>query len=71
LGPKQMTTDTAARVVRHVIVKQIPLESIDWIDEPVIKVNAVEHISMPFRYIKGTDGEPVMPEVRVTIDKLV
>jgi len=60
LGPVQMTTDTAVRVTRTLILDQLPLESIPYVDYPEIKVNKHESVKMPFRYVKGNDG-PVMP----------
>ncbi|EFQ98971.1 DUF431 domain-containing protein [Nannizzia gypsea CBS 118893] len=63
LGPKQMTTDTAVRVTRIVTQeKAVPLSQIPWLDFPEIRVDKRESIEMPFRYVKGPDGEPIMPE---------
>jgi predicted SAM-dependent RNA methyltransferase len=64
LGPVQMTTDTAVRVTRIVIQDQISLDKIEYVDHPELKINQHESTQMPFRYVKGDSGEPVMPEVR-------
>ncbi len=32
-------------------------------DYPEIRVDEHESTEMPFRYVKGADGKPVMPEV--------
>jgi len=80
LGPRQMTTDTAVRVTRLVIeekgklLKQIfvrlyrlvtvPLDQIPYIDFPELRINKNESTEMPFRYVKGNTGEPIMPQVR-------
>lgn len=40
-----------------------PLEQIPWIDNPEIKVSRVESVEMPFRYVKGKNGEITVPEV--------
>jgi ribosome biogenesis SPOUT family RNA methylase Rps3 len=40
-----------------------PLEEIPWIDNPEIKVSRVESVEMPFRYVKGKNGEITVPEV--------
>ncbi|CAZ79330.1 unnamed protein product [Tuber melanosporum] len=62
LGKLQMTTDTAVRVTRMVIEEQRPLVSIPYMDYPELKLNKHESTQMPFRYVKGEDGEPYMPE---------
>ncbi|KAI1262732.1 DUF431-domain-containing protein [Xylariaceae sp. FL1019] len=62
LGPVQMTTDTAVRVTRMVIEEQYTLETIPYTDHPDLKINEHESTEMPFRYVKGKDGEPIMPE---------
>ncbi|KAI7786839.1 DUF431 domain-containing protein [Diaporthe eres] len=62
LGPVQMTTDTAVRVTRTVIQQQIPLKDIPYVDHPELKINEHESTEMPFRYVKGEDGQPIMPK---------
>ncbi|KAF2745606.1 DUF431-domain-containing protein [Sporormia fimetaria CBS 119925] len=62
LGPVQMTTDTAARVTRIVAQDKIPVDKIDYIDHPEIQVSKNESTQMPFRYVKDSKGEPIMPE---------
>ncbi|KAI1112986.1 DUF431-domain-containing protein [Nemania sp. NC0429] len=62
LGPVQMTTDTAVRVTRMVIQEQFTLNMVPYVDHPDLKINEHESTEMPFRYVKGSDGEPVMPE---------
>ena len=59
-----MTTDTAVRVTRMVVLDLIPLTSINYVDFPEIKVSVHESVQMPFRYVRDkVNGEPVMPEV--------
>jgi ribosome biogenesis SPOUT family RNA methylase Rps3 len=65
LGPVQMTTDTAVRVTRIVIQDQIPVDKIKYVDNPELKLNQHESTQMPFRYVKGDDGQPIMPDVRL------
>ncbi|KAI0102767.1 DUF431-domain-containing protein [Nemania sp. FL0031] len=62
LGPVQMTTDTAVRVTRMVINEQFTLNMVPYLDHPDLKINEHESTEMPFRYVKGDDGNPVMPE---------
>jgi ribosome biogenesis SPOUT family RNA methylase Rps3 len=62
-----MTTDTAVRVTRLVIQEKIQLEKIPYVDHPELKVDAHESTVMPFRYVKGGKGGPVMPEVSASI----
>ncbi|KAJ9273503.1 hypothetical protein DTO212C5_577 [Paecilomyces variotii] len=69
LGPKQMTTDTAVRVTRMIAQGKVPLEEIPYIDNPELRVNKNESTEMPFRYVKGSDGQPIMPEGMVDLIK--
>ncbi|CZS90349.1 probable DUF431 domain protein [Rhynchosporium agropyri] len=62
LGPKQMTTDTAVRVTRLVAQEKIPLDKIEYVDYPELRINKNESTEMPFRYVKGANGESIMPE---------
>lgn len=43
------------------------MEKIPWIDNPEIKVSRVESVEMPFRYVKGENGEITVPEVSLGI----
>ncbi|KAK4229662.1 hypothetical protein QBC38DRAFT_508089 [Podospora fimiseda] len=63
LGPMQMTTDTAVRVTRMVVQGKVPLDKIEYVNEPELVFNEHESTQMPFRYVKGGDGNPIMPEV--------
>ncbi|KKK18780.1 hypothetical protein ARAM_005818 [Aspergillus rambellii] len=69
LGPKQMTTDTAVRVTRLVVHEKVPLEEIQYIDYPEIVINEHERTEMPFRYVKGSNGKPIMPDGMVDLIK--
>ncbi|KAH8425696.1 SAM-dependent methyltransferase [Aspergillus melleus] len=69
LGPKQMTTDTAVRVTRMVVHEKVPLEQIQYLDYPEILINEHERTEMPFRYVKGEDGQPIMPRGMVDLIK--
>ncbi|VUC27678.1 unnamed protein product [Clonostachys rosea] len=62
LGPTQMTTDTAVRVTRIVVQEKVALDKIEYLDFPELKFNEHESTQMPFRYVKGKDGAPIMPE---------
>ena len=42
----------------------VPVDKIPYIDHPEIKVSKNESTEMPFRYVKGDDGQPIMPQVR-------
>jgi len=61
LGPIQMTTDTAVRVTRMIVQDKIPLGNIPYVDNPELRVNKHESTQMPFRYVRGQDGQPIMP----------
>ncbi|KAL4930043.1 SAM-dependent methyltransferase [Aspergillus undulatus] len=69
LGPVQMTTDTAVRVTRMVVHEKVPLEEIHYVDHPEIVVNEHERTEMPFRYVKDSNGEPIMPKGMVELIK--
>ncbi|RDW61096.1 putative DUF431 protein [Coleophoma cylindrospora] len=69
LGPIQMTTDTAVRVTRMIVQSKIPLDQISYIDNPELVVNKNESTEMPFRYVKGEDGQPIMPKGMVELIK--
>ncbi|EER37672.1 DUF431 domain-containing protein [Histoplasma capsulatum var. duboisii H88] len=69
LGPKQMTTDTAVRVTRLVTLSKVPLEEIPYVDFPELRLNEHESTEMPFRYVKGEDGKPIMPEGMIELIK--
>ncbi|KAF2636060.1 DUF431-domain-containing protein [Massarina eburnea CBS 473.64] len=62
LGPVQMTTDTAVRVTRIVVQDRVPVDKIPYVDHPELKINKNESTEMPFRYVVGKDGHPIMPE---------
>ncbi|CAI6338719.1 unnamed protein product [Periconia digitata] len=64
LGPVQMTTDTAVRVTRIVVQDRVPVDKIPYVDHPELKINKNESTEMPFRYVLGKDGAPIMPKVR-------
>jgi hypothetical protein len=59
-----MTTDTAVRVTRMVVETGVGLDAIPFVDHPELRLDRHESTQMPFRYVKGEDGGPVMPEVR-------
>lgn len=44
-------------------VLSVPLGDIVYLDCPELQFNEKESTQMPFRYVKGDDGKPVMPEV--------
>ncbi|KAK1760618.1 SAM-dependent RNA methyltransferase [Echria macrotheca] len=69
LGPVQMTTDTAVRVTRLVVEGKTPLQEISYTDSPELRFNEHESTQMPFRYVKGADGKPIMPQGMVDLIK--
>ena len=42
------------------------LNMIPYLDHPELKFGEKESTEMPFRYVKGKDGKPIMPEVSQT-----
>ena len=69
LGPKQMTTDTAVRVTRIVILEQKNLDAISYVDFPELKLGEHESTEMPFRYVVDSKGQPIMPPGMVELIK--
>ena len=69
LGPVQMTTDTAVRVTRLVVVDGKELDEIPYVDFPELKLNEHESTEMPFRYVIDRQGEPTMPEGMIDLIK--
>ena len=41
----------------------VPLDKITYVDYPELRINKNESTEMPFRYVKGENGECIMPEV--------
>jgi ribosome biogenesis SPOUT family RNA methylase Rps3 len=62
LGPIQMTTDTAVLVAQQVLEHQKPLESLNFVDKPEIKLGKKESVQLPFRYLVNDDGAPTLPD---------
>lgn len=51
----------------------MPVDKIPWVDHPELKINKNESTQMPFRYVKGEDGQPIMPKVcaPISLDHVV
>lgn len=69
LGPKQMTTDTAVRVTRMVVLQHKQLDAIPYVDFPELKLGEHESTEMPFRYVVDDKGQPIMPAGMVELIK--
>lgn len=61
LGPVQMTTDTAVRVTRLVVLNGKTLDEIPYVDFPELQLDEHESTEMPFRYVTNNEGKPIMP----------
>jgi ribosome biogenesis SPOUT family RNA methylase Rps3 len=60
-----MTSDTAMRVVKKIVVDGVPFDQIDFIDRPEIDISANEKLVINFRFLAGDDGLPTMaPGIR-------
>ena len=63
LGNHQMTTPTAACVTHLILDEQKPFESLKFVDRPEFETEYEgETLMMPFRYLVGDDGKPIMAE---------
>jgi len=69
LGPVQMTTDTAVRVTRIVVLNKTKLENIPYVDFPELKLDEHESTEIPFRYVVDKHGRPIMPDGMVDLIK--
>ncbi len=59
LGKKQMATDNAVLVVKK-IIRGKPLAEIKFCDKLKIKINKVESIILPYRYVCEKNNKPVI-----------
>ena len=59
LGNKQMATDTAVRVSKMINDGQ-KLSEINFIDSPNLQMREFEEVKLPYRYVKGNDGKPII-----------
>lgn len=41
----------------------VALDKVPYLDFPELKFNEHESTEMPFRYVQGEDGKPIMPKV--------
>jgi hypothetical protein len=41
----------------------VAVDKIPYIDHPELTISKNESTQMPFRYVKGSDGRPIMPDV--------
>ena len=46
------------------------MDKIPYVDHPELKINKNESTEMPFRYVKGSDGKPIMPDVSLLLYKM-
>lgn len=70
LGDRQMTTDTAVIVAQRILQQGQTLDAIPFIDDPDIPCGDKDTTTMPFRYIKLPDGQPLLaPGMRENLSK--
>lgn len=65
LGDRQMTTDTAVLVADIILHRNMAITDIPYVDDPELQADDAdvdkEAIVMPFRYVIGRDGKPILP----------
>lgn len=44
----------------------VSLDQVPYLDFPELKFNEHESTQMPFRYVSGADGKPIMPKVSLS-----
>lgn len=59
--PACLFLSPGGRLTRSVTL--VPVEKIPYVDFPELKFSEHESTEMPFRYVKGDDGTPIMPAV--------
>lgn len=65
LGSVQMTSDTAMKVVKMIIVDGINFEKILFSDRPEISISPKEKLVINFRFLSDDSGMPIMaPGIR-------
>jgi len=52
-------------LANYCVIFAVALADVPYLDFPELKFNKHESTQMPFRYVGGADGEPIMPEVRL------
>ena len=58
-----MTTPTAVCVTNLILEKQRTFETLEFIDRPEFDTDYdAEKLIMPFLYLKGDDGKPIMAD---------
>ena len=67
LGTQQMTADTAAVVADMIVNQGKRLEEISFVDRPEFPIGPNESLILPFRLLKGPEGEAVIAEGIVDI----
>lgn len=63
LYPQLLAASSPLQCINHFSPPTVPLDKIPYDDFPELKFNNKESTEMPFRYVKGSDGKPIMPEV--------
>jgi len=65
LGDRQMTTDTAVLVADIILHRNTKITDIPYVDDPELQADDgdvdKEAIVMPFRYVVGVNGKPILP----------
>ena len=61
----RLACDLAALKVYRLTIFEVQLNQIKYVDYPELKVDKHESVEMPFRYVQGPDGTPIMPQVRI------
>ena len=62
LGKKQMSTDTAVHVAFKIIELGIPFDKLKFVDDIEIEIEEGYSNLLPYRYLVGDDGKPILPE---------
>lgn len=62
-GSNPLAFWSLTRDERGLIRLVVRLEDIPYVDHPELRIDEHESTEMPFRYVKGDDGLPVMPKV--------
>lgn len=62
LGTVQMTTDTAVKVTKEIVVSKREFDSLEFVDRPEIKSGEHEKLILNFRFLADANGDPLIAE---------
>ena len=62
-GQSKHLRRSSRRLDRNINLTLVSLDEIKYTDHPELRIDEHESTQMPFRYVMGSHGRPIMPEV--------